>query len=115
MEPTETKKAISTVLLVLLTVISLAAISSVRPHKGERPAALSGGITEHYFIPEDENGRTWHIVNEFYPDGSAECPGYNNAEYTFSNDSVSVIVKYSGIQENVQTGFDYAQQNFIKK
>ena len=57
------------------------------------------GVSEFYYKPEGDS-RTWHVLNTYTSELSENAPEYNNSEYLFTSDSVTVINNYVGINRS---------------
>jgi hypothetical protein len=63
------------------------------------------GTAEFYIKPEGDS-RTWHIINRYLSPSDYGNKEYNNAEYVFSRDSVTVLNEFIEIPDEKKFGLD---------
>lgn len=66
------------------------------------------GTIEFNIVPQGDS-RVWHIESKYNSLDTGGEPGYNRAEYTFTDDSVNIISEYAGVPNHDRWGISLVQ------
>gem|GEM_PF-4301402 len=90
----------SILLAVVLTGLSLNAKKDIdvnQPAVLEIPESENFVGTSEFIYKSKDDNRTWHVINRYSSGLTDDLTAYNNSEYTFTKESVTVINNYAGI------------------
>lgn len=110
MKQTEPKNVFIASLLIFSCIITIYSFTITTTGTGRAASSIRipvqklesfSGQSEFYYKPAGDT-RIWHVINKYsdFNSGNSDC--YNMSDYTFNSDSVFVVNRYAGVQNQNQ-------------